>query len=205
MRMIVAKILLSSLFLAATRPCLGADGPLIVIGAKATSIEHYAARELQRYLYQLSATLPEIAFATDNRRGPVFLLGRAETNPAIQRLVDAGQLTVSDKDPGPQGYVLKKFDADGREGRIVIAGSDALGCLYGVYGLLEDYYGLGFYLGGDVFAGAKSAADPKCGPTHATSRGCPRLSSLDQLPPVGNRLLLARLAVHHRSNRPRCG
>ena len=86
-----------------------------MIGAKATSIEHYAARELQRYLYQLSATLPEIAFATDNRRGPVFLLGRAETNPAIQRLVDAGQRTVFDKDPGPQGYVLKKFDADGRE------------------------------------------------------------------------------------------
>ena len=45
--------------------------------------------------------------------------------------------------------MLKKFDADGRE-VLVIAGSDAIGCLYGVYGLLEDYYGLGFYLGGDI-------------------------------------------------------
>jgi hypothetical protein len=39
---------------------------------------------------------------------------------------------------------------------LVIAGSDAVGCLYGVYGLLEDYYGIGFYLGGDVLPDKKT-------------------------------------------------
>ena len=38
---------------------------------------------------------------------------------------------------------------------LVIAGSDEVGCLYGVYGLLEDYYDVGFYLGGDVLPDKK--------------------------------------------------
>ena len=59
MQVIVATILLSSFSLTATLSCLGADGAIIVIGTKATAVEHYAAKELQRYLYQLSATLPE--------------------------------------------------------------------------------------------------------------------------------------------------
>ena len=82
----------------------------------------------------------------------------------------------------------------------LLPGSDAIGCLYGVYGLLEDDHGLGFYLGGDVLPDAKSAAASQMW-TNASGR--PWLSAaffLDQLPPVGDRLLLARLAVHHRSN-----
>ena len=45
--------------------------------------------------------------------------------------------------------MLKRLVVDGRQ-MLAIAGSDAVGCLYGVYGLLEDHYGVGFYLGGDV-------------------------------------------------------
>ena len=39
---------------------------------------------------------------------------------------------------------------------LVIAGSDEVGCLYGVYGLLEDYYEVAFYLGGDVLPDRKT-------------------------------------------------
>ena len=42
---------------------------------------------------------------------------------------------------------------DGRA--IVIAGADQVGCLYGVYGLLDEHYGIGFYLGGDVLPEVK--------------------------------------------------
>ena len=175
-----------------------ADGAIIVIGTKATAVEHYAAKELQRYLYQLSATLPKITSDTDNRRWPAFVLGQAETNPAIQRLVDTGQLTVSAKNPGQQGYVLKKFDADGRE-VLVIAGSDAIGCLYGVYGLLEDYYGLGFYLGGDILPVRSALRIPS-----VDQRKRPAVAIRGFLPwtnfPQSATVYSARLAVHHRSN-----
>jgi len=57
---------------------------------------------------------------------------------------------------GPQGYVLRKIN-----GSVVIAGADPEGVLYGVYGLLEDHYGVGFYLGGDVIPDKKQPLIPE--------------------------------------------
>ena len=57
--------------------------------------------------------------------------------------------------PGRRAIVLKKVTVAGQE-IMVIGGSDAEGCLYGVYGLLEDHYGIGFYLGGDVLPDKKA-------------------------------------------------
>jgi hypothetical protein len=125
-------------------------------------MEQYAARELQRYLYQVSGRfLPiERAHPGGTPSGRVFLLGTRESNPLIARLAAGGQIQISASDPGPQSYVLKKVGQSSRLSSstetLVIAGSDAVGCLYGVYGLLEDYYGIGFYLGGDVLPDKKT-------------------------------------------------
>ena len=54
-----------------------------------------------------------------------------------------------------QGYVLKTLPANGKPA-LAIVGGDEVGCLYGVYGLLEDHYGMGFYLGGDVLPERKT-------------------------------------------------
>jgi len=54
-----------------------------------------------------------------------------------------------------EASLLKKVTAGGYES-VVIGGSDAIGCLYGVYGMLEDRYGVGFYLGGDVLPDKKA-------------------------------------------------
>ena len=53
----------------------------IVIGPNASAMEQYAARELQRYLYQVSGTFLTIQTATANAKlsGPSFLLGRPDT------------------------------------------------------------------------------------------------------------------------------
>jgi hypothetical protein len=134
----------------------------IVIGPNAPALEQYAARELQRYLYQVSGAFLPIETAKPDRKlaGRAFLLGTRESNPLIAGLAEAGQIQISASDPGPQGYVLKKLGPASRlpgpTGTLVIAGSDAVGCLYGVYGLLEDYYGIGFYLGGDVLPDQKT-------------------------------------------------
>ncbi|HEX7261432.1 MAG TPA: glycoside hydrolase family 20 zincin-like fold domain-containing protein, partial [Luteolibacter sp.] len=95
----------------------------IVTRKDASQLERYASQELQRYLYLVTGTKLEIR---EGGKGAFVLDQRADV-------------------PGPQGYSLKR---DGET--VTIAGSDAEGVLYGVYGLLEDHYGIGFYLGGDV-------------------------------------------------------
>ncbi len=127
----------------------------ILIGAKASELEQYAAKELQRYLYQISGTLLKIRSGQQEIGKPSFVIGTAESNPILQKLVLAKTLLVSPSDPGPQGYALKKIVWNGNAA-IAIAGSDEVGCLYGVYGLLSDYYGIGFFLGGDILPDKKS-------------------------------------------------
>lgn len=148
--------LISSLFGGGLQSKRVETGGIIVIGGNASPMESYAARELQRYIYQISGSLLEITSGAGNITAPTFLLGQSETNLAIKSLVDAHQINVSRTDPGPQGYVLKKLQVSGQS-VIVIAGSDDVGCLYGVYGLLEDHYMIGFYLGGDVLPDKQSA------------------------------------------------
>jgi len=118
-------------------------------------MEQYAAKELQRYLYQISGTLLEITSNATEIRRSSFVIGQAHNNQIVEKLISAGELSLSDTDPGPQGYVLKKIILNGRP-VIIIGGSDDVGCLYGVYGLLADYYHVGFFLGGDVLPDNKS-------------------------------------------------
>lgn len=126
----------------------------IVIGAEASEIEQYAARELQRYLYALSGTLLPITTDAKANSDAAFVVGQPGTNKKISEYVQAGLLKVSPEDPGEQGYVLKSFK-NKKQQVLAIAGSDAIGSLYGVYGLMEDHYGVGFYFDGDVMPETK--------------------------------------------------
>lgn len=109
----------------------------IVMDPNAPALEQYAARELQRYLYQISGEKLEVV-ASPTPASDAFVIGDKSS-----KLIQSAQVDL--KDPGPQGYVLKK---SGR--MIVIAGTDPEGVLYGVYGLLEDHYGVSFLMSGDV-------------------------------------------------------
>ncbi|MFA6127300.1 MAG: carbohydrate-binding protein [Bacteroidales bacterium] len=110
---------------------------VIFISPNATEIEQYASLELQRYLFQVTGEKLEIQTSEANIKPGSFILGQRSSNPQIQKMI---------KDQaGPQGYIIRRI-----KDNIIIAGSDPEGVLYGVYGLLEDHYGVGFYLGGDV-------------------------------------------------------
>ena len=173
----------------------------IFIGPGASAMEQYAARELQRYLYQVSGSLLTIETARRGAAptGQVFLLGTRDSNPLIAELAEAGQLQVSTSDPGPQGYVLQKV---GQAERLtcdtfVIAGSDEVGCLYGVYGLLEDYYGVGFYLGGDVLPDKKTPLRlPDVDERKKPAVRHPGPAAVDQLPAIRHFVFVAGLEVH---------
>jgi len=120
----------------------------IVLSPGSTSLVHYAALELQRYLFLVTGEKLEVVTTTGKIKSGSFLLGQRSTDPQIEKLIN--------DNPGPQGYTLRKVD-----GNIVIAGSDSEGVLYGVYGLLEDHYGVGFYLGGDVLPETKQPLIPE--------------------------------------------
>jgi hypothetical protein len=142
----------------AAKAAQGEGQQLIVIGPQASPLEQLAAKELQRYLWQVSGMLLEISSRETVSPGS-FLVGLRQSNPLIERLVREGTLALSAGDPGPQGYLLKQT-ALGDVPVVVIAGGDAVGCLYGVYGLLEDHFGLSFGLAGDVLPDEHKLLDP---------------------------------------------
>src|ERR1043166_2782245 len=127
----------------------------IILGTRPSPMEHYAAKELQRYLYQLSGTWLEIVTGAVEVRHPSFIIGQRHSHPIIKRLVADGHLLVAPNDPGPQGYVIKTGRYAGFPAT-VLAGSDDTGCLYAAYGLLSDHYHVGFFFSGDVLPEQKS-------------------------------------------------
>lgn len=102
-------------------------------------MEDYAAKELSRYVYALSGNLPTITSGKITTSG--YIIGRQGTHPLIDELLT--------RPIGPQGYALKKIKLNNQD-VILIAANDETGLLYGVYGLLEEHYGIQFNFDGDV-------------------------------------------------------
>ncbi|HPS54977.1 MAG TPA: carbohydrate-binding protein, partial [Sedimentisphaerales bacterium] len=121
----------------------------IIVGESASDMECYASRELQRYLYQLTSELPTVVQSVDNINIPTFVIGTQLSNSLLASFVSQGLIVADLNDPGPQGYVIKKITYNGQP-VIAILGGDNVGVMYGVYGLLEDHYGIGFYFSGDA-------------------------------------------------------
>lgn len=121
-------------------PLISRAGPLTILqAAQPGAMEDYAAKELSRYVYAISGNLPTITSYKITTSG--YILGRRGTHPLIDEL-----LTQS---IGPQGYALKKIKLNDQD-VILIAANDEAGVLYGVYGLLEEHYGIQFNFDGDV-------------------------------------------------------
>lgn len=113
-----------------------------------TAIEEYAAKELQRYYYQLSGQLLNIEKGKDVLTKAQFVLTTMDSS-LIETWIKQGKIKIS-KTLKEQSYIIKTVD-EGNNQVILIAGSDPTGLLYGVYGLLEDHLGMRFYMSGDVF------------------------------------------------------
>ena len=117
----------------------------IVCGVRADPIERYAATELQRYLWLRTGRHLPVVTETDSREQGAFIVGSPAGSDRVAQAVDAGELTV-DAGLGTQGYVLHTV----RPGRMYISANTPVGCLYGVYSLLQDHFGVSFSLTGDI-------------------------------------------------------
>lgn len=102
---------------------------VIVVPEDAIPSVKYAGEELQRFIKEISgAELPIITDSSPSQDKEI-VLGRNK------RLVDEG-INIDWQSLGEEGYVLKVT-----RNKIIIAGGDPRGTLYGVYGLLDDHLG----------------------------------------------------------------
>ena len=108
------------------------DAAAIVIGAKATEPERYAAESLQIQIERrFKRTLPIHAEtdvpATVSQR---FLLGQIETNTRLEALCRQHEIDLNGECPGDDGFVIRCLD-DGPRQVILIGGSNPRGVIYG--------------------------------------------------------------------------
>ncbi|MFQ5585132.1 MAG: alpha-glucuronidase family glycosyl hydrolase, partial [Calditrichia bacterium] len=124
----------------------------IFIGTSATWIEKHAAEELQKYVEAITGVKWEIISLgpADKhlRKAFTVAIGRAETNPIVRELIDAGKIRLSDDFPGQDGLIVQSASLKNRN-YLVIGGSQDVGTLYGVYHYLENACGCGFFADGE--------------------------------------------------------
>lgn len=101
----------------------------IVVPAEASPSTKYAAEELQRFLKEITGAELPIVGDSEPVSSHEIILGNNAHLGAIGITIDFPAL-------GAEGYTIKTVGS-----RLVIAGGDLRGTLYGVYGLLEDHLG----------------------------------------------------------------
>ena len=75
---------------------------------------------------------PELVDSAAALKSPAIIVGTMEQNPVISEAVQQGKLDVAQINGKWECYVTKLVD-----GNLLIAGSDKLGCIYGIYRLSE--------------------------------------------------------------------
>jgi hypothetical protein len=133
---VLAGHALIATLLAGEGPTLVRDGRsdyCIVMPAAATVTEKKAAEELQHFIERISgATLP--IFRDDQPvQAREIVVGASSRLHGTKISIDWPKL-------GSDGYVIKTADD-----KLIIAGSNKRGTLYGVYGFLEDHLGCRWY------------------------------------------------------------
>jgi len=116
---------------------LGARTHDVVVPADAARHEKYAARELRLYLERLTGTAPDLAIGAPAAGKSGIYVGRPPKSVATRLAARIGDL-------GEEAFLIETRDRD-----LYIVGG-LRGALYGVYTLLEDHLGCGWYMPGPL-------------------------------------------------------
>ena len=113
---------------------------VIVQGSQATEIDRTIISLLAELLQdrsQIAVTITDQLNVPED--GLCLCIGQAAHHPVLTELCDQYQISQpTDKDPGPEGFVLKSVAADTGGGQLVIAvASDQRGVLYAVGEILR--------------------------------------------------------------------
>ena len=101
----------------------------IVIAAQAPPATRYAAGELQTFFQKITGAKLAIVTDAEAPQDREILVGRSSRLEAIKPAIDFDSLRA-------EGYELRTVGQ-----RLVVAGGEPRGTLYGVYGLLEEHWG----------------------------------------------------------------
>ncbi|MFH1549235.1 MAG: hypothetical protein ABIH04_01615, partial [Planctomycetota bacterium] len=126
----------------------------IVIAPDAHPLEALAARELQRFIYQMDGVLLPVANSIPPRT-PSFILASNPSISAFGNLIPQGD----GKPPADGEHRLLKVEARDAQ-HLVLLGRQPADVLHAVYSVLEDY-GYGFFLGGDAVPAGKKLEFPR--------------------------------------------
>jgi|GEM_PF-3104871 len=129
----------------------------IVIGSSATWIENHAAEELKKYIYQMSGV--NLSIVTSSTKSIRILIGRPETNSAINSLVTSGKLKVSTDYSGLDGFIIRALYDNGTK-YLVLTGSKDRSSLYATYDLLESVLKCGFFQDGEYVPSLSTVTVP---------------------------------------------
>jgi hypothetical protein len=111
----------------------------VVIPAEPTFLEQFAASELQGYFRRMSGA--ELPIVRDGEAAPLpfsFYLGDTEKN--LSRAIDTSEQTM-----GRDGFALHSIP-----GGLCIFGRADLSPVFGVYELLERYFGVRWFMPGEI-------------------------------------------------------
>lgn len=126
----------------------------LVLDPGAQSKEKLAVKELQRYLYLLTDTLPEFGGIEEEYTGggATIYVGTKEQEFIIEQ---SRVLMIFEEiaDLGPQEYLIKTLNSENGS-KTIIVGGDCQGTLYGAYDFLEEL-GIWFDIHGDVIPDEK--------------------------------------------------
>ncbi len=112
----------------------GESDYVIIKGASCSPSELTAANELQKYIQQISGVRLDIANDTARVREHEILVGKTSRE-------NAGDYTVDRVALGEEGFMLKVVGE-----KLVIAGGELRGTLYGVYDFLEMHLGCRWFM-----------------------------------------------------------
>jgi hypothetical protein len=113
---------------------------VIIQGSQATEIDRTILDLLSERLQDRSQIAVEISDQLSAPEdGLCIYIGQAAHHPSLTELCDQYQISLpTNKDPGPEGFVLKSVVADAGGGQLVIAvGTDQRGVLYAVGEILR--------------------------------------------------------------------
>ncbi|WP_309016589.1 alpha-glucuronidase family glycosyl hydrolase [Pelagicoccus sp. SDUM812003] len=128
---------------------LGAEVIPIVRSEAADVREKWAASELSRFLEEIYEGDRFPVRTKEPKSGGYILLGTHGSVPLLRELVDDSGVTK------PGSFVVKRVTNGGREIGVIV-GNNSRGTLDGVYALLEQKLGYGFYLHGNAAENADS-------------------------------------------------
>ena len=111
---------------------LPVDQVAIVIGAKATEPERYAAETFQATVAKRFGVKWHVVAEDKDRPKPAveLLLGLRTTHQKLNDLCSKMNIELSEKSPGHDGYVIEFVTADGQD-LVVLSGSNPRGVIYG--------------------------------------------------------------------------